>query len=88
MTELNHISDCSGLTPVTEQAVKSFYQGLIAMLPTIKYSAYAQAGIGITPSMKELLIKYCSNETNFTDVMGLVYVISYRDMKKASILDF
>ncbi|MBD0788103.1 hypothetical protein HUO09_17250 [Vibrio sp. Y2-5] len=77
-----------GLTPVSEQAVKAFYQGLVAMLPTIKYSAYAQAGIAITPSMKELLIHHCSNEHKFNDVLGLVYVVSYRDMKKSSILDF
>ncbi|NOI32030.1 hypothetical protein [Vibrio coralliilyticus] len=77
-----------GLTPVSEQAVKEFYQGLVAMLPTIQYSAYAQAGIAITPSMKELLIHHCSNEPEFNDVLGLVYVVSYRDMKKSSILDF
>lgn len=77
-----------GLTPVTEQAVKAFYQGLVAMLPTIKYSAYAQAGVAITPSMKELLILHCSNEPAFNDVLGLIYVVSYRDMKKISGLGF
>ena len=77
-----------GLTPVTEQAVKAFYQGLVAMLPTIKYSAYAQAGVSVTPSMKELLINYCSKEPEFNDVLGLIYVVSYRDMKKTAILGF
>lgn len=74
-----------GLTPVTEQAVKAFYQGLVAMLPTIKYSAYAQAGIAVTPSMKEILIHHCSNEPEFSDVLGLVYVVTYRDMKRTAI---
>lgn len=77
-----------GLTPVTEQAVKAFYQGLVAMLPTIKYSAYAQAGVAITPSLKKLLIHHCSNEPEFNDVLGLVYIVSYRDMKKSASLGF
>lgn len=87
----NHFVDeerCSmeRLTPVTEQAVKALYQGLAAMLPTIKYSAYAQAGIAVTPSMKELLIKYCANEPKIDDVLGLIYVVSYLDMKRTAIM--
>ena len=76
-----------GLTPVNERAVRTFYQSLVGLLPTITYSAFAQSGISITPSMKELLIQYCSQEPQFDEVIANIYTVAYSDMKRTMILD-
>lgn len=70
-------------TPVTEQGVRAFFTGLVAIHETMTYSAPAQVALAITPALASLLERFCSDDPRYSAVMAEVWVNDYQAIKAA-----
>lgn len=68
-------------TPVTEQGVRDFFNGLVALQATLMYSAPAQVAVAITPSLAGLLKQFCCADPRYGRVMADVWVNDYKAIK-------
>ncbi|MBW3512014.1 hypothetical protein [Janthinobacterium sp. NKUCC06_STL] len=68
-------------TPVTEQGVREFFAGLVAINDTLIYSAPAQVALAITPSLAGLLEQFCGTDPRYKRVMADVWIIDYQAIK-------
>lgn len=69
------------VTPVTELGVRTFFTGLAAIHDTLTYSAPAQVGVAITPSLAGLLEQFCSADPRYKRVMADVWTNDYKSIK-------
>ncbi|MGP3505497.1 hypothetical protein [Paracidovorax citrulli] len=68
-------------TPVTEQGVREFFAGLVAIHDTLLYSGPARAALAITPSLAGLLEQFCGADPRFKRVMADVWINDYKAIK-------
>jgi hypothetical protein len=68
-------------TPVTEQGVREFFKGLVAIHETLTYSAPAQVALAITPSLASLLEQFCGADPKYKRVMADVWINDYTAIK-------
>ncbi|MGF6282298.1 hypothetical protein ABH908_000218 [Pseudomonas frederiksbergensis] len=73
------------LTPTSEQGVKAFFEGLCAIVETIEQGAPAEAGIAVTPSMRDLLEHFCHSDARYLRVVANLYVVRRVDMKQCNV---
>lgn len=84
MTNLPHDMQSIPTTPVTEQSVREFFAGLVAIHATLVYSAPAQVALAITPSLAGLLEQFCSADPRYKRVMADVWINDYSTIKANS----
>jgi len=81
MTNLLHDMQGVPTTPVTEQGVREFFAGLVAVHETLVYSAPAQVALAITPSLAVLLEQFCGADPRYKRVMADVWINDYKAIK-------
>lgn len=75
------------LTPTSEHGIKAFFEGLCAIVETIEQGAPAEAGIAVSPSMRDLLEHFCRSDPRYMRVVANLYVVRRVDMKQSSVRD-
>lgn len=78
MTNLPHVMQNVPTTPVTEQGVREFFAGLVAIHDTLVYSAPAQVAVAITPSLAGLLEQFCGAYPRYKRVMADIWINDYK----------
>lgn len=71
------------LTPTSEQGIRSLFEGLCAIVETIELGAPAEAGIAVTPSVRQLLQHFCQTDPRYARVVANLYVLPRTVMKKS-----
>lgn len=73
-------------TPVTEQGVRAFFEGLAALEKTLTYGRLAEVAVAITPSLAQLIEQFCRSDPRYGRVMGNIYVKieSYTDIRSTT----
>ncbi|TPG89837.1 hypothetical protein EAH72_31150 [Pseudomonas caspiana] len=81
MTALKHSDPHQiPLTPTSVEGVRSFFEGLCAIVETIERGAPASAAIAVTPSILELLKHYCGEDPRYPRVAANLNVVSRPDI--------
>ena len=70
-------------TPVSEQGVREFYKGLVAIHEALVRGAPAQVALSITPSLASLLEQFYGSDARFKRVMADVWINDYQAIKTA-----
>ncbi len=73
-------------TPVTEEGVRAFFNGLAALEQTLTYGRPGQVAVAITPSLAALIEQFCRADPRYGRVMAntWVKVEDYRDIRQDS----
>lgn len=81
MTNLPEVAQRIPTTPVTEQGVLEFFNGLVAIHETLTHSAPAQVAVAITPSLAGLLHQFCGADPRYNRVMADVWINDLKSIK-------
>jgi len=81
MTNLPHDMQGVPTTPVTEQGVREFVAGLVAIHQTLAHSAPAQVALAITPGLAGLLEQFCGADPRYKRIMADVWINDYKAIK-------
>lgn len=73
-------------TPVTEEGVRAFFNGLAALHRTMERGAPGQAAVAITPSLLGLLEQFCSKDERYSRVIANVFIVDYAVIKRNMLL--
>lgn len=79
--------NCDGpTTPVSEEGVRAFFNGLAALEQTLTHGAPGRVAVAITPSLAGLIEQFCRTDPRYGRVMAntWVRVEDYRDIKEQS----
>ncbi len=69
------------LTPASEAGILAFFEGLCAIAETLERGAPAQAALGITPSLYDLVKAVCGSDSRFPRVMANVWVVDRAQLR-------
>jgi len=71
------------LTPITEDGVLTFFEGLAAIETALVYAAPARVAVAITPSLAELLRQFCGSDPRYRRVMANTFVLDHPVLRSA-----
>lgn len=74
-------------TPVTEEGVRAFFEGLAALQKTMERGAPGRAAVAVTPGLVSLLERFCSRDGRYLHVMANVFTVDYAVIKRNMLLD-
>jgi hypothetical protein len=61
-------------TPVTEEGIRAFFNGLAALEKTLTYSYPGRVAVAITPSLAGLIAQFCRSDPRYGRVMANTWV--------------
>lgn len=61
-------------TPVAEQSVRAFFEGLAALAPTLARGQPGAAALAISPSLRDLIAQFCGADPRYGRVMANTWI--------------